>query len=156
MKIILIDDVDKLGTMGSEITVKSGYARNFLIPKYKAMPATKNNIAIFKAKQLELKNKAIEMQTKAELCAETINKLKSITITARSGVEGKLFGSIGSRDIADAITTASGLKVFKSQIRLPNHNVLRSTGTYNINIHIYNDVFARIDVVIVSQITKNK
>ncbi|URJ30640.1 50S ribosomal protein L9 [Candidatus Blochmannia vicinus (nom. nud.)] len=156
MKIILINDVDKLGNTGSEITVKSGYARNFLIPKYKAMPATKNNIAIFKAKQLEFQNKAIEIQTKAELCAETINKLKSITIKAKSGVEGKLFGSIGSRDIAAAITTASGFKVFKSQIRLPNHNVLRTTGTYNINIHIYNDIFAKIDVIIVSQMIKNK
>lgn len=148
MKIILINNVDKLGNIGSEITVKSGYARNFLIPKYKAMPATKNNIAIFKEKQLELQNKAIEMRTQAEMCAETINKLKSITIKAKAGVEGKLFGSIGSRDIANAVTTASGFKVVKSQIRLPNHSVLRTTGTYNINIHIYNDIFAKINVVI--------
>ncbi|WP_331828745.1 50S ribosomal protein L9 [Candidatus Blochmannia sp. SNP] len=155
MKIILINNVDKLGNIGSEITVKSGYARNFLIPKYKAMSATKNNIAIFKAKQLELQNKAIEMKTKAEFCAETINKLKSITIRAKAGVEGKLFGSVGSRDIADAITTASGFKIFKSQIRLPNHNALRAIGTYNINIHIYNDIFAKINVII-SQIIKSK
>ncbi|URJ29347.1 50S ribosomal protein L9 [Blochmannia endosymbiont of Camponotus modoc] len=156
MKIILLDNIDKLGNMGSEIIVRSGYARNFLIPKSKAMPATKKNIEIFKAQQIELQAKAIEAQTQAEFCAKTINKLGSITIKAKSGVEGKLFGSIGSRDIATAITAASGFNISKSQIRLPNHDVLRTIGTYSINVHIYNDIFSKINVIILDEILKSK
>ncbi|URJ23147.1 50S ribosomal protein L9 [Blochmannia endosymbiont of Camponotus sp. C-003] len=148
MKIILLSNIDKLGSIGSEVIVRSGYARNFLIPKSKAIPSTKKNIEIFKAQQLELQSKTIAAQTQAEFCAETINKLGSITIKAKSGVEGKLFGSIGSRDIATAITAASGFNISKSQIRLPNHDVLKTIGTYNINIHIYNDIFAKINVII--------
>lgn len=148
MKIILLSNVDKLGNIGSEVIVRSGYARNFLIPKSKAIPATKKNIEMFKLQQLELQSKAIETQNQAEFHAKMINKLGSVTIKAKSGVEGKLFGSVGARDIATAITTASGFNISKSQIRLPNHDALRTTGTHSIDIHIYNNIFATINVII--------
>ncbi|WP_159714852.1 50S ribosomal protein L9 [Blochmannia endosymbiont of Camponotus nipponensis] len=156
MKVILLNNIDKLGSIGSEITVRAGYARNFLIPKSQAMQATKKNLEIYKAKQLELQTKAVEAQNKAEFYAETINKLGSVIIRVKSGVEGKLFGSIGARDIATAITKASGLNIYKSQIRLPNHDVLRTIGTYNVYIHIYNEIFAKINVVVLSQDSNSK
>lgn len=153
MKIILLDNIDNLGKLGSEIKVKSGYARNFLIPQSKAIVATTKNIAIFKEQQRKLKVEVLKKWNEAKICAEKINMLQHVTITAKSGISGKLFGSIGSRDIADTITKASGVKIFKSQIRLPNNDVLKTIGTYSIKIHIYNDIFAMLDIIIVDMLS---
>lgn len=150
MKVILLDNIHNLGNFGAEITVKSGYARNFLIPKSKAIIATVKNIAEFKKRQLKLQNEILERWNQAKSCSDTINALKCVTIPAKSGIEGRLFGSVGSRDIADAVTKASGFNVSKSQVRLPNNDVLKSIGTYNIKIHIYNEIFAMLDIIIVN------
>lgn len=149
MKVILLDNVSSLGIFGTEVTVKSGYARNFLIPRSKAIVATKKNVDFFKEKQLQLQAEAHEKRNVAERCAEKINMLKRVIITARSGIEGKLFGSVGSRDIADAIAKVSGFNITKSQIRLPNNDILKTIGTYSVKIHIYNEIFAILDVVII-------
>lgn len=148
MKIILLDNIDNLGSLGAEVTVKSGYARNFLIPKSKAIVATTKNIATFKEQQLKLQTKIINIQNNAKICAEKINSLGHIIISAKSGIGGKLFGSVGARDIADAITKVVDFNVFKSQIRLPNNNLLKNIGTYNVKIHIYGDIFSTLDVII--------
>lgn len=154
MKIILLDNIKKIGNIGSEVTVKSGYARNFLIPKSKAILATKKNLEIFKEKKISLQSTITEKQIQAELYAKAINNIKSITITARSSIEGKLFGSVSPKDIATAITDAVGFKILKSQIRLPNYESLKSIGTYNIKVHIYEKIFANLDIVIVNVLLK--
>lgn len=151
MKVILLDKIDNLGNLGEEVIVKSGYARNFLIPKSKAIVATAKNVAAFKAQQLELKNEMLEMWNKAKNFSKKLNALGHVTISAKSGIEGKLFGSIGARDIADAVMKASGFKISKSQIRLPNDDVFKNLGTYSIKIHIYNEIFSILDIIIIGQ-----
>lgn len=149
MKVILLDNIDNIGSLGEEVKVKSGYARNFLIPQSKAIIASKRNIAIFKEQSIKLQNMELEKRNKAKIISEKINMLKSITIKVKSGIEGKLFGSIGARDIANAITKSLDINVHKSQIRLPDNDVFKTIGTYGIKIHIYNEIFATLDVNIV-------
>lgn len=149
MKVILLDNVRNLGNFGTEVIVKSGYARNFLIPKLKAIAATKINIAKFKAQQLELQSRAFDKKNKAKSFAKKISMLEHVIITAKSGIEGRLFGSVGARDIANAITRDSGINIDKFQIRLPNNDVLKKIGTYRIKIHIYNEIFVMLNIIIV-------
>lgn len=149
MKVILLDNVNNLGKFGEEVAVKSGYARNFLIPKSKAIIATQSNVIMFKKQQLDLQDAVLKKQNAAGVCAEKINALEYVTITAKSGVAGKLFGSVGSRDVAKVITKASGVYVNKSQVRLPNNDVLKKIGIYSVKIHIYNEIFAVLDVHVV-------
>lgn len=156
MKVILLDNIIKLGQVGSEINVKAGYARNFLIPQSKAVLATKKNTEIFKEQQHMLKSKLDSRQDKAELCAKLINNLGNITITARSSNHGKLFGSIGPRDIAKVITESVGFKIFKSQIKLINTDTLKSVGTYNIRVHIYHEIYASLNVNILDISSRDK
>lgn len=155
MRIILLDKIKKLGNTGSEIVVRSGYARNFLIPQAKAMLATEQNLKIFKEKQNTLQSGIIERKIQAELHAKKINDVKSITITAKSNIEGKLFGSIGPRVIAKKLTEVVGLKISKSQIRLPNREILKSTGRYNIKVHIYDQIFSSLDLIILSVLSQD-
>lgn len=153
MKVILLDKINNLGSLGAQVTVKSGYARNFLIPRAKAIVATKKNIDDFKAQQSKLQVESREKWNTAKNCAETINALKCVVIKANAGVEGKLFGSVGSRDIADAIIKIVGFSVTKAQVRLPNNDVLKAVGTYNVKIHIYNEIFSVLDIVIVNALS---
>lgn len=156
MKIILLDKIEKLGNIGSKIIVKSGYARNFLIPKSKAILATKQNLEIFKEKELQLQSTITSKQIQAELQAKAISNIEKITITARSSVSGKLFGSVGAQVIAKAITEAVGFKILKSQIRLPNREILKSIGVYNIKIHIYDQIFSDFKVIITNVLLKQR
>lgn len=154
MKIILLDKIEKLGEIGSEVIVKSGYARNFLFPKSKAILATKKNLAIFKEKQHSIQSKIIEKQKQARVHAKIISDIKNITITAQSSIKGKLFGSIGPKDVAQAITKVVDFKILKSQVRLPSNENLKSAGTYNIKIHIYDNIFATLNII-VNVLSKN-
>lgn len=149
MKVILLDNINNVGLLGEEVQVKPGYARNFLIPRSKAVMATKRNIEIFKEQKIKLKDMELEKRNKAAVLVEKINVLKSITIKAKSGIEGKLFGSIGARDIASVIIKSLDININKSQIRLPNNDALKAIGTYSVKIHIYNEIFAMLDVNIV-------
>ena len=149
MQIILLDKVANLGSLGDKVVVKAGYARNFLIPQGKAVPATKKNIEFFEARRAELEAKLADVLAVAEARAEKINSLATVTITSKAGDEGKLFGSIGTRDIAQAVTTA-GVEVAKSEVRLPN-GVLRTVGQHEVHFQVHSNVFAKLNVNIIAE-----
>ena len=148
MKVILLEKTGKLGDLGSTANVKPGYGRNFLIPQGKAIAATKENIADFDTRRAELERVAKENKDIAETRANDIAKLE-VTITSLAGDEGKLFGSIGTRDIADAIT-AAGVKVSKSEIRLPE-GTLRATGEYLIDIQLHQEVVVAAKLIVAGE-----
>ena len=149
MEVILLDKIAKLGGLGDKVTVKSGYARNFLLPKGKAVFASQANVEHFEARRAELEKNLAEQLAAAQARAAKLTELAEITIASKAGEEGKLFGSIGTRDIADAITEA-GVEVVKAEVRLPLGSI-RETGEYDIVIHVHNDVDATIKVVVIAQ-----
>lgn len=146
MDVILLEKIANLGNLGDKVNVKGGYARNFLLPQGKATAATAENVAAFEARRAELERLAAEKKASAEERAAQLNELE-ITITATAGDEGKLFGSIGTVDIADALT-AAGLEVAKSEVRLPN-GTIRQTGEYDVALHLHTDVEASIRLVVI-------
>ena len=148
MDIILLEKVKNLGSLGSRVSVKSGYGRNFLIPKGKAVPATEANIAAFDARRAELERQEAEVLAAAQSRAAQLAEI-AVVIAAKSGDEGKLFGSVGTRDIAEAIT-ASGVSVDKSEVRLPN-GAIRNTGEYTVTLHLHSDVNAEVSVTVVAE-----
>jgi large subunit ribosomal protein L9 len=147
MEIILLEKITNLGNLGDKVNVKSGYARNFLLPQGKATMATAENVAAFEARRAELEKQAAEKKAYAESRAAELAELE-VTITATAGDEGKLFGSIGTHDIADALT-ASGVEVAKSEVRLPN-GTIRQVGEYDVAVHLHTDVEATVRVVVVA------
>lgn len=146
MEVILLERVGKLGNLGDRVAVKSGYARNFLIPFGKAAPATAANVAQLEAKRAELERTAQERQAAAEARAATLAAVV-ITMAVNASDEGKLFGSIGTRDIAEAIV-ATGNSVEKSEVRLPNGPV-RELGEHQIALQLHNEVMVEIKLVVV-------
>ncbi|WJV53143.1 50S ribosomal protein L9 [Pectobacteriaceae bacterium CE90] len=150
MQVILLDKVANLGSLGDQVNVKSGYARNFLVPQGKAVPATKKNVEFFETRRAELEAKLTEVLTAAEARAAKITELGTVTIASKAGDEGKLFGSIGTRDIADAVT-AAGVDIAKSEVRLPN-GVLRTLGDHEVSFQVHSDVFATLNVVVVAEV----
>ena len=149
MQIILLDKVANLGGLGDNVTVKSGYARNFLFPQGKAVPATKANIEKFEARRAELEAKLAADLTAANDRAAKIAALGEVTIASKAGDEGKLFGSVGTRDIADAITEA-GVKVSKAEVKLPT-GTLRETGEFDIDVQLHAEVTATVKVVVIAE-----
>ncbi|EAS41025.1 50S ribosomal protein L9 [Photobacterium profundum] len=148
MQVILLDKIGNLGSLGDQVNVKSGYARNFLIPQGKVVMATKANVEMFETRRAELEAKVAEQLAASEARAEKLAALEAIVIASKAGDEGKLFGSIGTRDIADAIT-AAGEAVVKSEVRLPE-GALRNTGEYEVSIQLNSDVFAKVNLTIVA------
>jgi large subunit ribosomal protein L9 len=146
MDIILLEKVGGLGNLGDKVRVKGGFGRNFLIPYGKAVSATTDNVARFEAKRAELEKGATERLAAAQARAEKLSSLK-VTIAANAGDEGKLFGSIGTRDVADAIT-ATGNEVGKSEVRMPN-GVIRAIGDYQIDVQLHSDITATVTVSVV-------
>jgi len=147
MQVILLDKIGNLGSLGDQVNVKAGYARNFLIPQGKAVMATKANVEMFETRHAELEANVAKQLAAAEARAESVNALE-VTIASKSGDEGKLFGSIGTRDIADAIT-AAGVKVAKSEVRLPE-GALRTTGSFEVSIQLHSEVFATLKLEVVA------
>ena len=137
MQVILLDKIAKLGGLGDQVAVKAGYARNYLIPQGKAVMATKANIETFDARRAELEAKLAAGKAAAEERAAKLGELAAVVIASKSGDEGKLFGSIGTRDVAEAIT-AAGVAVAKSEVRMGN--VLRNTGEYEVVVQLHADV----------------
>ncbi|WP_299776356.1 50S ribosomal protein L9 [uncultured Pseudoteredinibacter sp.] len=137
MEVILLEKVGKLGGIGDRVVVKAGFGRNYLVPQGKAVPATKENVADFEARRADLEAAAAEKKAAAEARGEKLTDL-TVTIEANAGDEGKLFGSIGTRDIADAITK-TGVEVAKSEVKLPE-GVLREVGEYQIDIQLHAEV----------------
>jgi large subunit ribosomal protein L9 len=146
MDVILLEKVENLGNIGDQVNVKSGYGRNFLVPKGKATVATPENIAIFEARRAELEAKQAEELSAAQARADKLEGLQ-LSITAKSGPEGKLFGSLGTIDIAEA-TTAQGAEIERSEVRLPD-GPLRAVGDYDIEIHLHTDLNVTIRVSVV-------
>ncbi len=148
MEVILLEKVGKLGALGDRVTVKGGYARNFLLPQGRAVSANEANVAEFEARRAELEKFAQEQLDAANTRAEALNG-KTVAITAKAGDEGKLFGSIGTRDIAEA-AEANGLTLDKSEVRLPE-GPLRNTGEHEVQCQVHAEVFATITVAITGE-----
>ena len=137
MEVILFENIDRLGSIGDLVNVKSGFARNFLLPQGKAKVATDVNKAEIESRRAEFEKKAADELADATQRGTQIDAL-AISITAKSGTEGKLFGSIGNIDIANAITEA-GVPLEKRDVRLPD-GPLRQAGEYEIVIHLHSEV----------------
>jgi large subunit ribosomal protein L9 len=149
MQVILKEKIRNLGSLGEVVSVKPGYARNFLLPLGKAMSANKENVAKFESYRAELEKAANERLTAAQAKAEKLNDI-AITIAASAGEGGKLFGSIGTRDIAEAISAQSGVEVTKQEIRL-SQGALRQIGEYEISLGLHTDVAVNVKIVIVAE-----
>ncbi len=149
MEVILLENIGNLGGLGDRVQVKSGYGRNFLIPQGKAVPATESNVEAFEARRAELEAAAAEALAAAEKRAEQIEALGVITIAANAGDEGKLFGSIGTRDIAEAVS-AAGVEVEKSEVRLPE-GALRELGEFEVAVQVHHDVTATVNLAVVAE-----
>lgn len=148
MEVILLDKVANLGNLGDEVNVRPGYGRNFLIPNGKAVMATPDNKAHFEARRAELEKAAAEVLEAATARAEKLNEI-SVEIACKAGDEGKLFGSVGTIDIAEAVS-AVGATVEKHEVRLPD-GPFRNVGEYVVELHLHTDVNATVKVSIVAE-----
>ncbi len=148
MEVILLEKIDRLGGLGDKVNVKSGFARNFLLPQGKATAATAENLAEFEARRAELEKQAAEALANAEARKAKLDGME-ITITVRAGNEGKLFGSVGGVDIAEHVT-AQGVELAKREIRMP-HGAIRQAGEYDINVHLLTDVDAVIKLTVIGE-----
>ena len=146
MEIILLDKIAHLGGLGDKVKVRNGYARNFLLPQKKAVLATEENLKKFEAERLVYAAKIAAELEAAEQRAKAIADLGQIVIASNAGDEGKLFGSIGTRDISEALT-AAGVEVHKSEVRMPD-GVILSIGEYEITIQLHADVKTTIKVIV--------
>jgi large subunit ribosomal protein L9 len=148
MEVILLEKNRNLGQLGDKVSVKAGYARNYLIPFKKAVPATQTNLKEFDARRAELEKQERNILAEAQARMEKLSVLE-VTIAAKAGDEGKLFGSIGTRDIAEAIT-AAGIAVEKKEVRLPT-GPIRQTGQYDIDVQVHSDVAGTVKLVVVEE-----
>lgn len=148
MQIILLENVANLGNLGEQVNVKAGYGRNFLIPQHKAVAATEENIKTFDARRAELQKVADEKLGVAQARAEKISAL-DITLSTKAGEEGKLFGSITVRDIADA-ANSRGIDIQKGEIKMPS-GPIRELGEFEIKIQLHPDVTATLKVGVIAE-----
>jgi large subunit ribosomal protein L9 len=148
MEVILLEKVGRMGQVGDKINVRAGYARNFLFPFAKAIPATRENLASFEARKAELLKIAAEKLAAAQARADKLSGMV-VTIEANAGDEGKLFGSVGTRDIAEAIA-AAGQPVEKAEVLLP-FGALREIGEFDISLSLGSEVTTTIKLNIVPQ-----
>lgn len=149
MQVILLDKIRNLGALGDTVNVKSGYARNFLVPHGKAVFATKENVIAFEARKAELEKAAAVVLQAAQARADKINALAVFALTAQASEEGKLFGSIGVTDVANAIT-AKGVEVSKNEISMPE-GPIHSVGEFQVDVLLHSDVIAKVDLVITAE-----
>jgi large subunit ribosomal protein L9 len=147
MEVILLEKIDRLGGLGKIVNVRSGYARNYLLPQGKAKVATADNVAEIEARRAEFEAQAAETLAAAEKRRDQIAEL-AISITAKSGTEGKLFGSVGNSDIADAVV-AAGVELEKREVRMPN-GPIRLAGEYEVELHLHADVDATLKLTVIA------
>ena len=145
MEVILLEKVENLGNLGDRVNVKPGYGRNFLIPSGKATPATEEHIKAFEERRAELEQAAAGSLASAEARRDQLADM-TITITAKAGEEGKLFGSVGTSDIAEAVV-AAGVNIERHEVRLPE-GAFRQVGEYQVDIHLHTDVNTEITLVV--------
>ncbi|HMI38090.1 MAG TPA: 50S ribosomal protein L9 [Steroidobacteraceae bacterium] len=148
MDVILLQKVANLGAIGDRVKVKSGYGRNYLLPSGRATLATAANVARFEARRHELEKLAGEALGGAQERATALREFR-LSITAKAGSEGKLFGSVGTADIAEACT-AAGHRVNRSEVRLPT-GPIRTVGEHQVTLHLHTDVEVAITVIIVAE-----
>lgn len=146
MEIILLDKVEKLGDVGDVVTTRPGYARNYLIPSGKAEPATPENRAKIERRKAELERQLQEVRAKAEERAAKVNGA-AVVVAVEVGAEGKVFGSVGTAEIAAAVSQTCGVDVAKSEVRLPD-GVFRQAGEYPVELHLHADVNAVVNITI--------
>jgi len=145
MEVILLEKVQNLGDLGDKVKVKPGYGRNYLVPSGKATPATAENIALFEQRRAELEKAQAERLGTAEARAVALRDTE-VTIKAKAGTEGKLYGSVGTREIADAVS-ATGVALEKHEVLLPD-GALRETGEHEVALHLHSDIDVSIKVVV--------
>ena len=148
MNVILLEKIANLGGLGDEVSVKPGFARNYLLPQGKAVTADDENRSVFEGRRAELEASANEKLAEAKTRAEKLVD-KELSIAVKSGEEGRLYGSVGTQNIADALT-AEGIPVERSEIRMPE-GVIRVLGEYEIAIQLHTDVTAEIKVIVVPE-----
>ena len=148
MDVILLQKVANLGAIGDRVKVRSGYGRNYLLPSGRATAATPANVARFEARRAELEKMAAEELASAQQRAESLRDFR-LSITAKAGAEGKLFGSVGTNDIAEGCT-AAGHKVSRAEVRLST-GPLRTVGEYQVPLHLHTDVEVPLTVIIVAE-----
>lgn len=148
MEVVLLEKIQNLGELGEKVKVKPGFGRNFLIPQKKAVPATQENVEKFEAQRAELEKAQADALSRAQKRAEYLRDFE-ITVAAKAATEGKLYGSIGTAEIASAIT-AAGQEVEKREVRLPE-GALREVGQYSVTLHFHADVDAEVLVNIVAE-----
>ena len=146
MEVILLEKVENLGNLGDKVKVRSGYGRNYLLPQGKATTATQENIEAFEARRAELEKAAADSVAAANARREKIEGA-TVTITAKAGDEGKLFGSVGAGEVAEALSQAVGVEVEKREVRMPS-GPLRSVGEYELELHLHTDINATVTVVV--------
>ncbi|MBE8215490.1 MAG: 50S ribosomal protein L9 [Endozoicomonadaceae bacterium] len=146
MEVILLENIIGLGQLGSTAKVKVGYARNFLLPFEKAIQATKANLVEFETRRKELERKANEKLALAQDRAKALSEIE-LTLTAKASEEGKLFGSIGVRDLADSISSAAKVKITKREIQMPD-GPIRNIGEYDIPLQLHADLKSMIKVYV--------
>lgn len=149
MQIILLENIHNLGELGDVVDVRAGYGRNFLIPQRKALPATKANLAEVEARRAELERIAAEQLTQDKARGEKLQEAV-VTIGSKAGDEGRLFGSIGTRDIADAITEQTGVEVERAEVQLPEGSI-RSVGEFDIDLILHAEVTVAIKLLVVAE-----
>lgn len=148
MEVILLENIRNLGKFGTKVNVANGYGRNFLIPKGKAVPANKENLAQFEARRAELEKAAHDRMSKAEERAAEINNVH-LQISMLAGDEGKLYGSIGTIEIVKAFQD-KGVEVSRQEIRLPN-GAIREIGDFEVEVQLHAEVVAKVRLTIEPQ-----
>lgn len=148
MNVILLDNVENLGSIGDMVSVKPGYGRNYLLPAGKAALATKDNVAEFEARRAELESAAAEELAAATARAELINGM-DLVIPANVGPEGKLFGSVGPADISDAFEKV-GVEVAKAEVRMPD-GPIHEAGDFEVGLHLHSAVDVVVNVKVVAE-----
>lgn len=148
MEVILLEKVENLGSLGDRVTVRAGYGRNFLIPQGKATEANAENLERFEARRAELEHAAAEALTGAEERSEQLRDLV-VTLAARAGGEGRLFGSVGPAEIAGAVS-AAGIELRKQEVRM-HEGPIRTVGEYEVEIKLHSDVSTSIHVHVIAE-----
>ena len=145
MELVLLQKVKNLGNLGDKVRVKPGYGRNFLIPQGQAVPATQTNVAEFEKRRSEYEAKANDVVSAAEARKASLEGA-TVTVKANASAEGKLFGSVGPRDIADAFS-AAGKPLNKSEVVM-GEGPIRHTGEFEVQIHLHADVHTTVKVTV--------
>lgn len=149
MEVILLDRVENLGKLGDKVAVRAGYGRNYLIPQGKAVRVTPESLKEFEERRAELEKQAADELTQAEGRKREIDG-ERFEIKARAGSEGKLYGSVGTSDIADALT-AAGHEMARREVRLPETGAIREIGEFEVGLHLHTDVDASVTIAVVAE-----